>query len=221
MSARRRDEGRARGGPRRSRGRSRPRGLRRGSPGRRRASAGGRDPARRRDARSSGAWTPRFDGRGSGSASKAAKAARVARRCRWRHEQHAGRVPGDRGERGDPLAATLDERRATDEEERHVGARCRRCAPAILGVPVPPHASNAPSIAAAASLLPPARPAATGIRFSSRTASGNVSDPRPTTRRASAMPARTDRTPPGRASCGHRRRRPHAGCRRGRRRGRG
>ena len=44
-------------------------------------------------------------------------------------------------------------------------------------------------MAAAASLLPPASPAAIGMRFSRRAASGKASAARPTARRASAIPA--------------------------------
>ena len=95
-----------------------------------------------------------------------------------RDEQQAGpvvrrvRVPQPR-QRRQPLPAPLDERGAADEEERHVRAEPRRTARvAPRRRASTPHASSAASAAAAASDDPPARPAATGIRLSSRAASG-------------------------------------------------
>ena len=56
-----------------------------------------------------------------------------------------------------------------------------------------PHASNAASRAAAPSLLPPASPAATGIRFSSRHASGGTGIVGPSSRRAASRASATAR----------------------------
>ena len=115
--------------------------------------------------------------------------------------EHAGGVGGDRRrheqqtrvaaspareaeavERRHPLAAALDEGRAAGEEERDVAPDRRgerRPLRRRVSSPCAAHASSAPSIAAAASLLPPASPAATGIRLSSRTASagGGAGEP--------------------------------------------
>ena len=129
----------------------------------------------------------------------------VARRDR-RRPGVTSRTPGRAAQtvqRRDALAAALDERRTAGQEERHVRAELRgdraggRRRRARRPTPRAP-----PSSAAAASEDPPARPAATGIRFSSRAAS------------AGAGPG-----PPGPAAADRRRARPRApgtrGCRAG------
>ena len=79
-----------------------------------------------------------------------------------------------------------------------------------------PHASRAPSSAAAASADPPPRPAATGMRFSSRAASGGVG--RAARPLPDGLPRRRDRPQdrgcPAPVPCPGRR---HAACPRGRR----
>ena len=100
-------------------------------------------------------------------------------------EQDPGRLAPDRpGQRRHPLAATLDERHVAGQEERDVRAQPGGDPQALVGErtasPPAPHASSAPSSAAAASLLPPARPAAIGIRFSRRAARAGVGRAPPT-----------------------------------------
>ena len=107
-------------------------------------------------------------------------------------------MPWSPSERRDPLAATLDQGRPTGEEERDVrsepGGDARAARPASSSAP---QASSAPSIAAAASDEPPASPAATGMRFSSRAARGGAGpgppDQPPPTAHAVAASARSTR----------------------------
>jgi hypothetical protein len=82
----------------------------------------------------------------------------------------------DPRQRRDAFATAFDQRRAPGEEERRVGTDrgCDRESPLGVERVGAPHASSAASIAAAASDEPPPSPAATGMRFSRRAASGGV-----------------------------------------------
>ena len=95
-------------------------------------------------------------------------------------------------ERRHALAATFDEGRPAGREERHVRAEAGRDRQAGVVVELgAPQLPAAPSRAAAASDEPPPRPAATGIRLSSRAATagagpGPPAQPPPTARRVAA-----------------------------------
>ena len=113
-----------------------------------------------------------------------------------RDEQHARRIRllavggRDPVERRDPLAASLDERRAPAEEERDIAPEARaRVRRRCSGSRAAPQASRAPASAAAASLEPPARPAATGIRLSRRIARGGAAVPAALTALRAALTA--------------------------------
>ena len=129
----------------------------------------------------------------------------VRTRDRRRHEQDARGWPWTPRQRRHALAATLDERRAAGQEERHVGAdgrgggrvvgrrrRARRPRPRARRRWPRPRRDD-----------PPPRPAATGIRFSSRAARAGVvgaAAARPTARRAAAIAAQDEVVGEGPAS---------------------
>src|SRR5579862_5393943 len=99
-------------------------------------------------------------------------------------QQDPGRLAPDRpGQGGHPLAATLDQGDAGGQEEGHVRTQPGGRPLALLGAQ--------DRIAAGASLLPPASPAAIGIRFSSRAARAGVGRAPPTARRAASIARRT------------------------------